>query len=39
MKRKFDYEAITISDIENNLHFAFICDGDNKEVIVEGDEK
>ena len=38
MKRKFDYEAITISDIENNSHFVFICDADKKEIIVEGDD-
>jgi len=39
MKRKFDYESITIKDIENNSHFAFVCDGDNKEVIVEREER
>lgn len=35
MKREFDYETITLQDIENNSHLIFICDGDNKKVIVE----
>lgn len=42
MKGKFKYDAITIKDIENNSHFVFVCDADNKEVIVdknkEGDD-
>ena len=35
MQRMFDYEEITIADIENNDHLIFICDGDSKKVIVE----
>lgn len=35
MKRKFDYEVITLQDIENNSHLIFICDGDKKVVKVE----
>lgn len=33
MKREF----ITLQDIENNSHLIFICDGDNKKVIVESE--
>lgn len=39
MKSKFKYDEITLKDIEANSHFVFICDGDNKEVIVEREEK
>ena len=35
MKRVFNYEEITIEDIENNNHLIFIPDGDSKKVIVE----
>ena len=35
MKRMFNYEDITIADIENNNNLIFICDGDIKKVIVE----
>ena len=35
MKRMFNYEEITIEDIENNNHLIFITDGDGKKVIVE----
>ena len=35
MKRMFNYEEITIEDIEHNNHLMFICDGDNKKVLVE----
>ena len=31
----FDYEDITIEDIENNNHLIFVCDGDTEKVIVE----
>lgn len=37
MKREFNYEVITLQDIENNSHLIFICDGDNKKVIVESE--
>lgn len=37
--RKFDYESISIGDIENNAHLTFICDGDKKEVLVEREEE
>ena len=35
MKRMFDYEEITIADIENNDHLIFICDGDSKRITLE----
>ena len=35
MKRKFNYEDITIKNIEDNKHLIFICDGDKKKVIIE----
>lgn len=33
--REFNYGVITLSDIENNPHLIFICDGDYKRVVVE----
>jgi len=39
MKRMFNYEEITIEDIENNNHLIFISDGDSKKVIVEKEEE
>lgn len=38
MKREFNYEVITLQDIENNPHLIFICDGNYKRVIVEREE-
>lgn len=38
MIRKFDYEAITLEDIDINNHLIFICDGDSKTVFVEREE-
>lgn len=38
MGRTFDYEDISIKDIDDNSHLIFICDGDSKEVIVEREE-
>ena len=35
MKREFKYSVITLADIDINSHLIFICDGDNKKVIVE----
>lgn len=35
MERTFNYEDISIKNIEDNHHFIFICNGDRKEVIVE----
>ncbi len=35
MKRVFNYEVITINDIENNKHLIFVCDADIKEVSIE----
>ena len=35
MKREFNYEDITIADIENNTNLIFVCDADIKKVIVE----
>ena len=39
MKREFNYETITIQDIENNPHLIFICDADNKKVEVESENE
>lgn len=39
MKREFNYETITIQDIENNSHLIFICDADKKIVKIEKEEK
>lgn len=39
MERTFNYEEISIKNIDNNSHLIFICDGDNKEVIVEREEE
>lgn len=33
--KEFSYENITLHDIEINNQLIFICDGDNKKVIVE----
>lgn len=38
MERTFNYEDISIKDIDNNSHLIFICDGDKKEVLVEREE-
>lgn len=38
MKRDFDYETITLQNIEENSHLEFVCDGDNKKVRVESEE-
>lgn len=39
MERNFKYDCITLNDIDSNDNFIFICDGDNKKVILEkGDE-
>lgn len=38
MKREFDYEVITLQDIENNSHLIFICDADSKKVKVERED-
>ena len=39
MKGNFKYDVITLRDIENNSQLVFVCDADNKEVIVEREEK
>ena len=36
--REFNYENISIGDIENNSHLIFICDGDKKVILVEREE-
>ena len=38
MKKEFDYGVITLNDIEKNSHLIFICNGDNKKVIVDREE-
>ena len=35
MERSFEYDCITLNDIDNNDNLIFICDGDNEKVIVE----
>lgn len=35
MKRTFNYEDISIKNIEDNPHLIFISDGDKKEIIIE----
>ena len=37
MKREFDYEEITIKNIEDNEHLIFICDGDKGKTTVESE--
>lgn len=39
MLRTFDYDEITLKNIEDNPHLSFICDGDKKEVKVEREDK
>lgn len=39
MKREFDYEVITLQEIDKNSHLNFVCDGDSKKVIVEREEE
>lgn len=36
--KEFNYEDITLHDIEINNHLIFICDGDNKKVIVDKED-
>ena len=38
MKREFEYETITLQDIENNKHLIFICCGDSKKVMIERED-
>jgi len=37
--KTFNYEDITIEDIERNSHLNFICNADEKKVIVEREEE
>lgn len=39
MYREFDYNSISLKDIEDNEHLIFMCDGDKKKVIIEREEK
>ena len=39
MTREFNYEDITIRNIEDNEHFIFICDGDKEIVILESENE
>lgn len=36
--RKFNYDEITLKDIEDNEDKIFICDGDTKEIEIERNE-
>lgn len=38
MKRVFKYKEITLYDISINNHLIFVCDGDNKEILVDMEE-
>lgn len=35
----FNYDEMSIKNIEDNSHLIFICDADRKEVIVEREEQ
>lgn len=35
MEREFNYNCISIENIDINNHLIFICDGDKEKVIVE----
>lgn len=35
MKREFDYETITLQNIDDNKHLIFVCNGDSKKVNIE----
>lgn len=39
MKRVFDYEVISLQEIDKNAHLNFVCDADKKIVIVEREEE
>ena len=39
MKRGFNYESITLQNIDDNKHLIFICCGDSKKVIIESREE
>lgn len=39
MKKVFNYECISIQDIENNPHLIFECNGNYKQVIVGIEEE
>ena len=32
---EFDYKSMTLEEIESYQHFIFVCDGDNKKIIVK----
>lgn len=32
----FNYDEITLQNIEDNIHLEFICDGDNKIIMIGG---
>jgi hypothetical protein len=38
MKREFDYNNLSILDIESNKHLIFVCDADSRKVIVKSDD-
>lgn len=35
MEREFNYNDISILDIESNKHFDFVCDADRGKVVIE----
>ena len=39
MKREFEYEVITLQNVERNEHLIFICDADSKKVIIEREDE
>lgn len=38
MEREFNYNNISIADIESNKHLIFICDADNKKAVVKNED-
>lgn len=39
MERVFDYEVITLQNMERNEHLIFICDADSKKVTLDREEE
>ena len=38
MEREFNYNDISIADIEANKHLTFVCDADTKKAIIESED-
>ena len=37
--KTFDYETITLQNIDDNPHLNFVCDGDSRVVKIESEEQ